>query len=104
MAGVGGGLKGRRAPAASAFKPLKPFACIKVLRARSGAARSGEADGKMDPAAPALVLEGLKKSFDRPAVDGLDLTIRGGEFYGLPGPQRGRQDHHPAHGGRPAEA
>ena len=40
----------------------------------------------MDPAAPALVLEGLKKSFDRPAVDGLDLTVRAGEFYALLGP------------------
>ena len=34
----------------------------------------------------ALEIRGLKKSFDRPAVDGLDLTIRGGEFYGLLGP------------------
>ena len=40
----------------------------------------------MDPAAPALVLEGLRKSFDRPAVDGLDLTVRAGEFYALLGP------------------
>jgi ABC-2 type transport system ATP-binding protein len=35
---------------------------------------------------PALVLRGLRKSFDRPAVDGLDLTVRAGEFYALLGP------------------
>ncbi len=34
----------------------------------------------------ALEIKGLKKSFDRPAVDGLDLTIRAGEFYTLLGP------------------
>ena len=38
-----------------------------------------------DPVA-ALELRGLKKRFDRPAVDGLDLTVRGGEFYALLGP------------------
>jgi ABC-2 type transport system ATP-binding protein len=34
----------------------------------------------------ALNVRGLCKQFDRPAVDGLDLTIRKGEFYGLLGP------------------
>ncbi len=34
----------------------------------------------------ALVLEGLHKRFDRPAVDGLDLSVRAGEFYALLGP------------------
>ena len=34
----------------------------------------------------ALEIRGLEKRFDRPAVDGLDLTIRAGEFYGLLGP------------------
>ena len=34
----------------------------------------------------ALELAGLEKSFDRPAVDGLDLVIHAGEFYGLLGP------------------
>jgi ABC-2 type transport system ATP-binding protein len=34
----------------------------------------------------ALEIEGLKKSFDRPAVDGLDLKVRMGEFYALLGP------------------
>src|SRR5579871_185204 len=33
-----------------------------------------------------LELRGLKKSFDRPAVDGLDLSVRAGEFYTLLGP------------------
>lgn len=35
---------------------------------------------------PALDIRGLRKSFDRPAVDGLDLTVRAGEFYTLLGP------------------
>jgi ABC-2 type transport system ATP-binding protein len=34
----------------------------------------------------ALVLTGLTKAFDRPAVDGLNLTVRSGEFYALLGP------------------
>ena len=34
----------------------------------------------------ALALRGLNKSFDRPAVDNLDLTVYGGEFYALVGP------------------
>ncbi len=35
---------------------------------------------------PALVAKGLAKRFERPAVDGLDLTVRAGEFYALLGP------------------
>ena len=35
---------------------------------------------------PALEIRGLKKSFGRPAVDGLDLKVRPGEFYMLLGP------------------
>ena len=34
----------------------------------------------------ALEIIGLRKSFDRPAVAGLDLTVRTGEFYALVGP------------------
>src|ERR1700757_2042848 len=34
----------------------------------------------------ALELRGLTKCFGRPAVDGLDLTVRAGEFYALLGP------------------
>ena len=34
----------------------------------------------------ALAVRGLSKSFDRPAVDALSLTIYGGEFYALVGP------------------
>jgi ABC-2 type transport system ATP-binding protein len=34
----------------------------------------------------ALTIRGLHKRFDRPAVDGLDLTVRAGEFYALLGP------------------
>ncbi len=36
--------------------------------------------------ASALEIRGLWKSFDRPAVAGLDLTVRAGEFYSLLGP------------------
>ena len=34
----------------------------------------------------ALEIAGLIKRFDRPAVDGLDLNVRSGEFYALLGP------------------
>jgi ABC-2 type transport system ATP-binding protein len=37
-------------------------------------------------APPALKLSGLSKSFGRPAVDQLDLTVRCGELYALLGP------------------
>ena len=40
----------------------------------------------MDHTTPALQLRGLVKHFDRPAVDGLDLTVQAGEFYALLGP------------------
>src|SRR5205085_8508525 len=33
-----------------------------------------------------LEIRGLVKRFDRPAVDGLDLTVKPGEFYALLGP------------------
>ena len=36
--------------------------------------------------ADALVVVGLRKAFARPAVDGLDLTVRAGELYALLGP------------------
>ena len=35
---------------------------------------------------PALQLRSLRKSFGRPAVDGIDLSVRRGEFYALLGP------------------
>jgi ABC-2 type transport system ATP-binding protein len=38
------------------------------------------------PATLSLEIRGLRKAFDRPAVDGLDLAIRAGEFYTLLGP------------------
>ena len=42
----------------------------------------------MPPFAPPFALEiaGLVKRFDRPAVDGLNLNVRSGEFYALLGP------------------
>src|ERR1700761_2524315 len=38
------------------------------------------------PPPHALDIRGLAKRFDRPAVDGLDLAVRTGEFYALLGP------------------
>ena len=38
------------------------------------------------PGGPALQVRGLTKTFQRPAVDHLDLTVRQGEFYALLGP------------------
>jgi len=38
------------------------------------------------PDTPALVLSKLHKAFGRPAVDGLDLSVRRGELYALLGP------------------
>jgi ABC-2 type transport system ATP-binding protein len=35
---------------------------------------------------PALEIRGLRKRFERPAVDNLDLTVKRGEFYALVGP------------------
>ncbi|MEP0323358.1 ABC transporter ATP-binding protein [Bauldia litoralis] len=40
----------------------------------------------MTPITSALSVQGLTKCYDRPAVDELDLTIHGGEFYSLLGP------------------
>jgi ABC-2 type transport system ATP-binding protein len=40
----------------------------------------------MNAIASALELRGLAKTFERPAVDRLDLTVRAGEFYALLGP------------------
>ncbi len=34
----------------------------------------------------ALEISGLRKTFDRPAVDGLNLRVKAGEFYALLGP------------------
>jgi ABC-type transport system involved in cytochrome bd biosynthesis fused ATPase/permease subunit len=43
---------------------------------------------QMNHAVPSFALEirGLAKSFEQPAVDGLDLRVRTGEFYTLLGP------------------
>jgi len=40
----------------------------------------------LQPTPLALDIHGLVKRFDRPAVDGLDLAVRAGEFYALLGP------------------
>ncbi len=39
-----------------------------------------------DKIAPALEIQSLRKRYERPAVDGLDLRVRAGEFYMLLGP------------------
>ncbi len=41
---------------------------------------------RQEPPPAALAVRGLRKSFERPAVDGLDLIVRAGEFYTLLGP------------------
>jgi len=41
---------------------------------------------KSVPLPIALEIQGLTKRFERPAVDGLDLRVNGGEFYTLLGP------------------
>jgi ABC-2 type transport system ATP-binding protein len=41
---------------------------------------------QQNPTSFALEIAGLRKSFGRPAVDGLNLNIRAGEFYMLLGP------------------
>ena len=40
----------------------------------------------LQPLPLALDICGLVKRFERPAVDGLDLSVRAGEFYALLGP------------------
>jgi len=66
-----------------------PFTLPKGLDAKVAArcpTGSPMPDRQPVPAAPALTVRGLVKCFDRPAVDGLDLTVRAGEFYALLGP------------------
>src|SRR5215470_15891057 len=59
-------------------KPLGPRVATQVSAARAPL---------MSPISPfALDICGLVKRFDRPAVDGLDLSVRWGEFYCLLGP------------------
>jgi len=52
------------------------------MLARDMTANGGSALTKTD----ALTVRGLRKVYQRPAVDGLDLTVRAGEFYALLGP------------------
>ena len=43
-------------------------------------------------------VENLKKYYGAVhALDGLDLDVAPGTVFGFLGPERGRQDHHPAH-------
>jgi ABC-2 type transport system ATP-binding protein len=63
---------------------------IQAQRMADGVPRrnGGPADSAMKQPLPRLALRirGLAKRFDRPAVDGLDLSVRAGEFYALLGP------------------
>jgi len=47
---------------------------------------SEHGSGPVAAAGPALRLSGLTKTFGKPAVERLDLTVRAGEFYALLGP------------------
>jgi ABC-2 type transport system ATP-binding protein len=51
-----------------------------------GSRASGTHPGEANQSEPALEVRGLAKHFERPAVDGLDLYVRAGEFYTLLGP------------------
>ena len=42
----------------------------------------------------ALEIRGLAKNFEKPAVDGLDLRVRTGEFYTLLGPNGAGKTRH----------
>ena len=62
-------------PAAPELEHPDPFAASVIL------------DGPADAAPPALVIRGASKRFgDTRAVDGIDLTVPAGIFYGLVGP------------------
>ena len=50
----------------------------------------------------ALAVTGLSKSFGKPAVDNLNLTVKAGEFYALLGAERRGEDHDPSHDRWPA--
>src|SRR5947208_13793729 len=52
------------------------------MQARDKAANGGTTHVQTD----ALAVRGLRKVYQRPAVDGLDLSVRAGEFYALLGP------------------
>src|SRR6267142_255404 len=53
---------------------------------RSSAGRIAVPEMAQTPSPFALEIRDLAKAFDRPAVDGLDLRVRIGEFYVLLGP------------------
>jgi ABC-2 type transport system ATP-binding protein len=53
---------------------------------RNGAAFSGIQMNASAPLPPALRVRALRKTFERVAVDNLDLDVRAGEFYALLGP------------------
>ncbi len=48
--------------------------------------RDADPAAQISAAPPALAVRSLRKSFRRPAVDHLDLSVRQGEFYALLGP------------------
>ncbi len=60
--------------------------CVKTLTERKSRLEFETELLTMNKAAAALEIAQLRKSFAAPAVDGLELTVRAGEFYALLGP------------------
>jgi ABC-2 type transport system ATP-binding protein len=56
------------------------------MLARDKTANGGSTVTRKAAGTDALTVRGLRKVYQRPAVDGLDLTVRAGEFYALLGP------------------
>jgi ABC-2 type transport system ATP-binding protein len=56
------------------------------MRAREMTTNGGSTLTQSETRGDALAVRGLRKVYQRPAVDGLDLTVRAGEFYALLGP------------------
>ncbi|HVY98798.1 MAG TPA: ABC transporter ATP-binding protein [Dongiaceae bacterium] len=56
------------------------------MLARDKSSNRGTPLAQVETGTDALAVRGLRKVYQRPAVDGLDLTVRAGEFYALLGP------------------
>ena len=65
---------------------MDPAFCAVTERYRDMIVREMDSNRGGGGTASALTVKGLRKVFQRPAVDGLDLEIRRGEFYALLGP------------------
>jgi ABC-2 type transport system ATP-binding protein len=88
---VGKARKGRSDASAATGLPREAKGGLISLARNTGETAAATAGSMLHPMTvqqlvPALEIKGLKKSFGRPAVDGLDLKVRPGEFYMLLGP------------------